>query len=689
MEVILGLGLIIFVHELGHFTVAKLCGVRVEKFFLGFDVFGLKLFSFRGGETVYGIGILPLGGYVKMLGEEDSPAVRRSEMEQIERENRIGTAAECLSSEMIESAGNGTRLDPRSYMAKSVPQRMAIISAGVVMNMVFALIFAVASYLLGVREIPPVIGSVTAGSAAWQSGLLPDDTILDVAGRKVDNFTRVTEEIVNADLTRGIRLHVRRPGVAEPIEIMVKPEQVEGVPKIGVGPPAELKLVDDNSVPPVYPGSSAAVAEGPFLPGDQILQIDGKELKSFGDLEDSLAVHAGEDLNVTVARLREIGRSADGKKAPEFVNILVPKTPMKHFGLAMEMGPIAAIQVDSPAAKAGLRIGDRLELIDGHPISDPMRLPYLLRNKGGTEISLGIRRHGRMIERKVALSAAPHSFSSLMPDGPVAIPELGAAYYVQDIVAAVQPSSPAARAGIHKGDRLVEAKILPPSQQMLTELRVKYHDDDIAQNVATFAFADQSLDWPFFMNVLQESLPGTTVNFTWKREDKEMSANVEPYAAKDWYYSEPGWNLAIDSFLQKASSISEAVRLGWRETINSTLLVYRTLHSVVGTQQVSIRRLSGPLGIVKIALLAARSGLSTFLIFLTLISANLAAINFLPIPMLDGGHMMFLVYEGIRGKPADERVQRALTLVAFLFLISLMIFLFGLDLGFVSRLGTN
>ena len=68
LAVALGLGMVIFVHELGHFVVAKLCGVRCDKFYLGFDIGGYKLLKFKKGETEYGIGILPLGGYVKMLG---------------------------------------------------------------------------------------------------------------------------------------------------------------------------------------------------------------------------------------------------------------------------------------------------------------------------------------------------------------------------------------------------------------------------------------------------------------------------------------------------------------------------------------------------------------------------------------------------------------------------------------------
>ena len=79
--VAVGIGMVIFVHELGHFAVAKWCGVKCEKFYLGFDIGGWKLFKYQRGETEYGIGILPLGGYVKMLGQEDNPQRMQEEFE--------------------------------------------------------------------------------------------------------------------------------------------------------------------------------------------------------------------------------------------------------------------------------------------------------------------------------------------------------------------------------------------------------------------------------------------------------------------------------------------------------------------------------------------------------------------------------------------------------------------------------
>ena len=111
--VALGLGLVIFFHELGHFAVAKWCNVNVHRFSLGV---GPILWSRKRGETAYALSAIPFGGYVKMLGQDDMDPSQ-------------------LSSEEIAE-------DPRSYSAKPVWMRMSIISAGVIMNLVTAVLFA-------------------------------------------------------------------------------------------------------------------------------------------------------------------------------------------------------------------------------------------------------------------------------------------------------------------------------------------------------------------------------------------------------------------------------------------------------------------------------------------------------------------------------------------------------------------
>ena len=116
LEVAVGLGLVIFVHELGHFAVAKLCGVKCEKFYLGFDIGGWKLLKFRRGETEYGIGILPLGGYVKMLGQEDNPARLR---EEIDRRSSRPVKTASRGSPPRNWSPPAALYDPRSYLARA------------------------------------------------------------------------------------------------------------------------------------------------------------------------------------------------------------------------------------------------------------------------------------------------------------------------------------------------------------------------------------------------------------------------------------------------------------------------------------------------------------------------------------------------------------------------------------------
>ncbi len=171
----IAIGFVLFVHELGHFIVAKLCGVKCDKFYLGFDIGGLKLCKFRCGETEYGIGILPWGGYVKMLGQEDNPSQIRAEIERAKHQEDAKNAPAALpvqdnlpqaAQQFDLAAAEKALYDPRSYLAKSVPQRMAIISAGVIMNVFFAFLMAIWAYYIGVEQTTCAVGDVMPGEAA-------------------------------------------------------------------------------------------------------------------------------------------------------------------------------------------------------------------------------------------------------------------------------------------------------------------------------------------------------------------------------------------------------------------------------------------------------------------------------------------------------------------------------------------
>jgi regulator of sigma E protease len=199
-RVVLGLGFVIFVHELGHFLVAKMCGVKCEKFYVGFDFFDIKigdivllpraLLKWQWGETEYGIGVIPLGGYVKMLGQEDNPSSMEAENLRDAGDVDAGLRGGPIDRE---------QLDPRSFRAKSVLQRMAIISAGVVFNLIFAVIFAAIAFKSGVNYSPAIAGTPIPGGPAWEANM-DGATIVRIGEKRFDEgyapFIDVAQEVL-------------------------------------------------------------------------------------------------------------------------------------------------------------------------------------------------------------------------------------------------------------------------------------------------------------------------------------------------------------------------------------------------------------------------------------------------------------------------------------------------------------
>jgi regulator of sigma E protease len=178
---------------------------------------------------------------------------------------------------------------------------------------------------------------------------------------------------------------------------------------------------------------------------------------------------------------------------------------------------------------------------------------------------------------------------------------------------------------------------------------------------------------------LQHALPDTKVRLTVDRGGEQHKVLLEPVPSQKWFNPERGLSLENLTRTRRATSMGEAVRLGWDESASATLLVFKFLRKIKEKPRTA-GGIGGPISIVSLAGASAKEGLSALLLFMTMISANLAVINFLPIPVLDGGHMVFLAYEGIRGRPPDERVFTILTMTGFALLLALMVFAFWLDI---------
>lgn len=226
---IIVLGILIFVHELGHFLVAKWMGVKVEKFSLGF---GPKLFGRQIGETEYLISAFPLGGYVKMFGEGGF-----SEIEMIEQEYE----REAPGSKPVEAYKLTPADEARSFAHKTVPQRMAIVFAGPLFNMLFAWLLLILLYITGMPILKATVGEVFPDRPAALAGIQKGDLITSVNGQRVIQWEDFSSNMATS--TDSVTLNITRGG--KPLTVELKPQigetknlfgEIVKKPIIGVSP---------------------------------------------------------------------------------------------------------------------------------------------------------------------------------------------------------------------------------------------------------------------------------------------------------------------------------------------------------------------------------------------------------------------------------------------------------------------
>ena len=686
-QVGLGLGTVIFVHELGHFAVAKMCGVKCDKFFVGFDIGGYKI-SRKWGETEYGIGILPLGGYVKMLGQDDNPGNIAEQM----KESHVSSDGEVETKEIIGPDGNKYSVDRRSYLAKSVPQRMAIISAGVIMNVIFAFVFATIAFGLGVPYIPCIVSNTSPGSAAYQAAIRPGDEIIAVDGVQNPSFSELMGAVTLADLRNGVPFTVRRAGTGVVETILLKPRQQEDeLAKVGIFSPHSLRLAKER---PFNKHTPAARAAAEFQGDDEIVKINGQRVQDAREYTAQLVEQIGKPLEITV---RRGGKAPEGnrygpREGSEDITIRVEPQQRRRLGLVMEMGKIVAVEQGSPASEKGIQAGDFIEKIGpvedaaANPtadpqFSDPVALPERLRRlaQESGEIRLTVRHASAGGEARqptevidLPLRRATWLETPRFSNDPLSIPALGIAYRALNRVDRVLPESPAARAGLQKGDVILTAEYMHPEKEPWMEEPVE------------FGKAGKN-NWPVFIQSVQDLPADAKVKLTYQRGDEQPTVVLQPEAVADHFIPERGFVFAPVKRTRIARSLGEQMRLGYKETVNSLGMVLRFLGKL-GTQ-IPLTALGGPVTIAQIAGYSAFEGGGKLLVFLTMLSANLAVINFLPIPLLDGGHMVFLTWEGIRGRPANEKIVVAMHTIGFVFVISLMLFVITLDIRRLIGLG--
>jgi regulator of sigma E protease len=341
------LGVLITIHELGHFLFARLFGVKVESFSIGF---GPPIFKWKGKETEYQIALIPLGGYVKMYGED--------------------SMTEPIQGNVDKSAFS----DPRSFHSKPNWQKMLIAFAGPLFNIVLAIILFIAVYIMGVKEPaylsqPVVVGYVEKNSIAEKVGIQPFDKIVKVNGKEVKNWKEFTIEI-GMKAGKNVEIEILRNGSIQKISVILPEDMTKQ--SFGISPvlPAKVGKVLENS-----PAAKAGLKEG-----DIIVGVNGRPINTWFEFADFMAsLKEKQSVNLLVKRdnkifsiMLEPQYNEELKKytigiAPKFETVTIQYSPIEAVGKALEKTKDLTVAIYNVVA--GLITGEVSFKTLGGPIS--------------------------------------------------------------------------------------------------------------------------------------------------------------------------------------------------------------------------------------------------------------------------------------------------------------------------------
>lgn len=538
---VLMLGVLIFVHELGHFLVAKLFDVKVLRFSLGFGPpigIGRWKLAFRRGETEYLAAWLPLGGYVKMVGENPE-------------------GGEALEGEETLAPGE----EHRAFNRKPVWQRLLILFAGPGMNLLLpVLIFAVV-LMIGMPRPAPVVGTVEPASPAEQAGLQVGDRIVAIAGEPVRWWDDV-EEAIGSRAGATVPVRIEREG--RTLDLTLAIEARAGLDAYGGAAQVGYAGLGHARTAPVVaiPGAEAPAARAGLRSGDRVTAVDGAQVEDWSQLAARYAAAQGE---VRLAVERAV---AEEGAEPERAELTVPALgTLDALGVVPATVLVAQVSPDSPAERAGIRPGDLIVAVDGRPVGSFASFSEQVRASGGRPLALVSARAG---ERRELV---------------------------------VQPE----RREIDSGFGIPEER------------------------------------WLIGITAHAAVAPGAM------GEDRVVNPLV-----------------AVPRAVGMTAELTRTFLGGFKRLV---------------TGEVSRKQLAGPIGIAQIAHNAFERGWQAYLSTLVLISINLAILNLLPIPVLDGGQALLIAVEGVKRSPLSLRTREIVQQIGVTFLIMLMALAFWNDLS--------
>lgn len=681
--VLLGFGAVVLVHEFGHFIVAKLSDIKVEAFSIfmpptllgvrktkdGFKFRILPRFSgeengdsgqspaepapsgveggdeqslpraessraTRVGETEYRIGLIPFGGFVKMLGQEDTGPVKSCD-------------------------------DPRSFANKPVSTRIPVIAAGVIFNCFSAVIIFMIVFLVGIKLPPPVVGAVVPDSPAARAELKPGDEITEIAGASYDlDFSNISVAAALSDEGQEVPLKVRHEDGSEE-QIRLVAEQLPGQPlrAFGIGQPMSLTVAEVSDANNLFEKTG-------LLPGDHITHVNGKDVQSYWQMEQ--IVQNTFAPSVTLVAKRSISGEVHQVESqvqlvPDFeqsevelghIYFMVPRLRIaavssprasikdKLISLLYKLLINTGIKEKAIDARADLKSGDIILAVDDIDNPTYRELRDVTEEHEGKELKV------------IVLRADPNGAEETLTVTVVPRRQPGSDRVVIGILVVLDVEHPvvAKTIAVENGPSKLEI----PRGAVITAVDGKTVSNfyDIAREI--------------------RQNTGKPVTIDYRLDDKAATVSWNVGAGKE--------NITVKSTFAEyipfkplertyqASGPIHAVTMGYRRTVMFVAQTYLTLKRLIGGV-VSPKHLMGPLGIITLSYrVVAEEPLIKYIYFLGLISAVIAVFNLLPLPPLDGGLIVLMLVEKIKGSALSERTQGVIAYTGWVLIGTLLLY---------------
>lgn len=539
------LGGVIAVHEFGHFIFAKWCGIRVDTFSIGF---GPKLFSKKIGETEYCLSLIPLGGFVKIYGQDP------------------------------DELTNDTNPQPeRAFVKKTLLQKISVLFGGPLLNYILAIFIFAFLAMAGIQKLPPIATRVVAETPAYKSGLRSGDIILSIDGESTKTFDDVAD-IIAKNPEKNLSFSVLRNAAPQNLEIKVQKEHAL-TPYGEESVAGVLEGLDPLAREAVVATTSQEHAWG-FRYGDKILEINDIKIASWEEMEkyvEASLPSMTDKIRFKVSRGKEI-ISLESKNLHALVGSLQKKTAHEFLDKAGLYNPELFVQETvrgAPADLAGLKVGDRLVSANKEKLYSFDHLRAIVQNTGETQA----KGQAQNTEIKNALTIEVERAGKII--------------------------------ALSSGIRSAKGK------------------DPLGQTIITYTIGILSGGKPM------------------------MPPNL---------------------ILERTLNPAKALFIGFNETWQNTAMTVIGLKKLA-MGEVSAKSVGGPIMIGKLAgdTLTTR-GWRDFIKIMAIISISLGVFNLLPVPILDGGHIVFAVIESIRGKPLSNTVQQTFLKVGLSLILILMVF---------------